>query len=125
MAIDTEAKRWSMLAAASGISGNIVFKPDTSGLVSIEKITTLRYYGGIAWDNPSAPSSTEAKRWSMLSAASGVGRNIVFRPDTSGLVSIEKITTLKYYGGIAWDNPSAPTFKAVWAKNRTGHIGLR
>lgn len=68
---------------------------------------------------------TAAKRFSMLALAGGVGRNIVFKPDTSGLVSIEKITTLKYYGGIAWNNPGAPTFKAVWAANRNRYIGLR
>ena len=61
---------------------------------------------------------TEAKRWSMLSAASGIGRNIVFNPDTSGLVSIEKITVLQKYGGIAWDNPTPPpAFLAAWAIN--------
>lgn len=58
---------------------------------------------------------TAAKRWSMLSVASGVGRSIVFSPDTSGLVSIEKITVLKYYGGNAWDGGSA--FQPAWAIN--------
>lgn len=50
--------------------------------------------------------TTEAQRWSMLGAASGIGRNIVFNPNSSGLVSIEKITILKHYGGISWDNPT-------------------
>jgi hypothetical protein len=59
--------------------------------------------------------NSEAKRWSMLGFASGSGRNIVFNPNTSGLVSIEKITVLKYYGGIAWDNPAPVTFVAAWA----------
>ena len=53
MAIDTEAKRWSMLAMASSPIRTHVFNPDTSGLSSIEKITVLQYYGGIAWANPS------------------------------------------------------------------------
>ena len=53
MAIDSEVKRWSMLAMASNPVRTHVFNPDTSGLVSIEKITVLQYYGGIAWDNPS------------------------------------------------------------------------
>ncbi len=52
MAIDTEAKRWSMLAHASSPPRTVVFNPDTSGLVSIEKITVLQYYGGNAWDDP-------------------------------------------------------------------------
>ena len=56
MAIDTEPKRWSMLAFASGAGRNIVFNPDTSGLVSIEQITVLKYYGGIAWGAPVAPA---------------------------------------------------------------------
>ena len=53
MAVDTEAKRWSMLALSSGVARTHVFNPDTSGLVSIEKITVLQHYGGIAWDSPS------------------------------------------------------------------------
>lgn len=52
MAIDSEAKRWSMLAMASNPVRTHVFNPDTSGLVSIEKITTLLHYGGNAWDDP-------------------------------------------------------------------------
>mgnify|MGYP000185688480 CR=1 FL=1 len=64
---------------------------------------------------------TEGKRWSMLGMASGIGRNIVFNPSTSGLVSIEKITTLKYYGGNAWNNPGAGGFNIAWARN-ANHI---
>jgi hypothetical protein len=45
----------------------------------------------------------------MLALANGPVRSHVFNPDTSGLVSIEKITLLQHYGGIAWDNPIAPT----------------
>ena len=45
----------------------------------------------------------------MLAFANGPGRSLVFNPDTSGLVSIEQITTLLYYGGNAWDNPVAVT----------------
>lgn len=56
MAIDSEAKRWSMLALASSPPRTIVFNPDTSGVVSIERITVLQKYGGIAWDAPVAPS---------------------------------------------------------------------
>ena len=52
MALDSEPKRWSMLAMASGAGRNMVFNPDTSGLVSVEKITILRHYGGIAWGSP-------------------------------------------------------------------------
>lgn len=50
MAVDTEAKRWSMLAFSP--MRTHVFNPDTSGLVSIEKITILQHYGGIAWASP-------------------------------------------------------------------------
>lgn len=53
MAIDTESKRWSMLAHAGNPLRVIVFNPDTSGLFDIEKTTVLQYYGGIAWDAPS------------------------------------------------------------------------
>jgi len=56
-----------------------------------------------------AGADTEVKRWSMLAWANGPVRTHVFNPDTSGLVSIEKITTLLHYGGIAWDNPVAST----------------
>lgn len=49
MAIDTEAKRWSMLALANSPGRTHVFNPETSGLVSIERITVLQKYGGIAW----------------------------------------------------------------------------
>ena len=55
MAIDTEQKRWSMLAFASNPIRTHVFNPATSGLSSIEKITALLYYGGNAWDSPVAP----------------------------------------------------------------------
>ena len=41
-----------MLAFCSGAVPSHVFNPDTSGLVSIEKITVLQKYGGIAWDSP-------------------------------------------------------------------------
>jgi len=64
---------------------------------------------------------TEPKRWSMLAAASGPGRNIVFNPETSGLSSTEKITVLKHYGGITWDNPSG--FQPAWAMNINTLIG--
>ena len=57
---------------------------------------------------------TEAKRWSMMALATGPVRTHVFNPDTSGLVSIEKITVLQQYGGIAWNNPSG--FQAAWAR---------
>ena len=57
MAIDTEAKRWSMLALANGPVRTHVFNPATSGIVSIEKITLLQQYGGIAWDNPAASTA--------------------------------------------------------------------
>jgi hypothetical protein len=69
MAIDSEPKRWSMLAFAGPMRTH-VFNPDTSGLVSIEKITVLQHYGGIAWDNPVA--STASKPPSGL-ALMGVG----------------------------------------------------
>lgn len=49
MALDTEDKRWSMLAHAAGPPRALVFNPNTSGLVSIEKITVLQHYGGISW----------------------------------------------------------------------------
>ena len=39
----------------------------------------------------------------MLAFASNPVRTHVFNPNTSGLVSIEKITVLQYYGGIVWD----------------------
>ena len=52
MAVDTEQKRWSMLAFASNPVRTHVFNPATSGLADIEKITVLQYYGGIDWDDP-------------------------------------------------------------------------
>jgi len=59
MAIDSEAKRWSMLAMANNPIRTHVFNPDTSGLVSIEKITLLQYYGGNAWDNPTPSTASK------------------------------------------------------------------
>lgn len=48
MAVDTEAKRWSMLQICAGPSTYAtVFNPDTSGLVAIERATVLKLYGGI------------------------------------------------------------------------------
>ena len=41
-----------MLALCSGAVPSHVFNPETSGLVSIEKITVLQKYGGIAWASP-------------------------------------------------------------------------
>ena len=58
MAIDSEQKRWSMLALANGPVRTHVFNPATSGLSSIEKITVLLQYGGIAWSDPSPPSGS-------------------------------------------------------------------
>ena len=52
MAVDSEAKRWSMMAMAGNPVRTHLFNPSTSGLVSIEKITLLQYYGGNAWDTP-------------------------------------------------------------------------
>ena len=50
MAVDTEAKRWSMLQLASGPSSYpLLFNPDTSGLSAIERATVLKKYGGISW----------------------------------------------------------------------------
>ena len=69
MAVDTEAKRWSMLALCSGVARTHVFNPDTSGLVSIEQITVLQHYGGNAWDNPSPPSG---RVMSSLAASGGL-----------------------------------------------------
>ena len=66
---------------------------------------------------------SEQKRWSMLGFASGTGRNMVFNPNTSGLVSIEQVTALKYYGGIAWDNPAPVTFIPSWANRINTLIG--
>ncbi len=75
MAVDTEAKRWSMLALASGAVPSHVFNPDTSGLVSIEQITVLQKYGGIAWSNPSPPSGrvmSSLTRHGGLASAGGI-----------------------------------------------------
>lgn len=48
MALDSEAKRWSMLQIAGGPSYYpFVFNPDTSGVVAIERATLLKLYGGI------------------------------------------------------------------------------
>jgi hypothetical protein len=49
-----------MLAMSSGIVPSHVFNPDISGLVSIEKITVLQHYGGIAWDGGGGASPTPA-----------------------------------------------------------------
>ncbi len=56
MAVDTEQKRWSMLAFANGPVRTHVFNPETSGVSSIEGITLLLHYGGIAWSDPSGIS---------------------------------------------------------------------
>ena len=50
MAIDSEAKRWSMLRVAAGPCAAPLFNPDTSGLSFIERATVLRLYGGNAFD---------------------------------------------------------------------------
>jgi len=66
-----------------------------------------------------ADADSEPKRWSIMAMASPI-RTHLFNPDTSGLVSIEKITTLQHYGGIAWDNPSGvsvPVFMHHYTKN--------
>jgi len=61
MAVDSEPKRWSMLAFANGPVRSHVFNPETSGLVSIEKITVLQYYGGIAWSGAVAVTKKRIK----------------------------------------------------------------
>ena len=65
MAIDTEAKRWNMLAHAGNPIRSIVFNPDTSGVSAIEKTTLLLYYGGNTWDSPSGSSFQAA--WAINS----------------------------------------------------------
>ena len=52
MAVDTEQKRWNMLALSTGPMRTIVFNPETSGVSSIEMTTLLQYYGGNAWNDP-------------------------------------------------------------------------
>jgi hypothetical protein len=50
--IDSEPKRWSMLAHANNPVRSLVFNPETSGLSSLEKTTVLTYYGGNTWSSP-------------------------------------------------------------------------
>lgn len=70
MAIDTEAKRWSMLqVATSPCSYAHVFNPSASGLSAIERATVLKRYGGIAWDSPIAPTLPPA----MINARGALG----------------------------------------------------
>ncbi len=68
MALDTEPKRWSMLALCSGAVPSHVFNPDTSGLVSIEKITVLQHYGGIAWSGAAPAVIMNQIQYSNLGA---------------------------------------------------------
>ena len=70
MAIDSEAKRWGMLNVASGPGRALVFNPDTSGLVAIERATVLKLYGGNAFD---AAVITPVYGWG---GRSGIGRNV-------------------------------------------------
>jgi hypothetical protein len=67
MAVDSEPKRWSMLALAGGSIPSHVFNPDTSGLVSIEQITVLQKYGGNAWDDPTPVTGR------VMSSLAGLG----------------------------------------------------
>jgi len=53
MAVDTEAKRWSMLRIAGGTVAGIVFNPTGSDAETvIERATLLGLYGGIDFDSP-------------------------------------------------------------------------
>ena len=75
MAVDSEQKRWSMLALANGPMRTHVFNPATSGLSSIEKITVLQQYGGIAWSDPSPPSGrimSSLARYGGLAGSGGI-----------------------------------------------------
>ena len=91
MAINSEQKRWSMLALANGPMRTHVFNPATSGLSSIEKITVLLQYGGIAWSDPSPPSGS-GKPMLLL----GVGFII---PDMAITLAILAILFLHTLGG--------------------------
>jgi hypothetical protein len=73
MAIDSEPKRWSMLALASGPVPSHVFNPETSGLVSIEMITVLQKYGGIAWDDPTPATGRVMSSLAHRGGLAGVG----------------------------------------------------
>ena len=74
MAVDSEAKRWSMLAMASGPVRSHVFNPATAGLSSTEKITVLQHYGGIAFDAPAAATGSDVYR-RLTSVIRGLGHN--------------------------------------------------
>lgn len=65
MAIDSEAKRWSMMAMSGNPIRILVCNPDTSGLSAIERATVLQCYGGIGWDDPAASSFQAA--WAINS----------------------------------------------------------
>ena len=68
MAVDTEAKRWSMMQLASGPSYYpLVFNPDTSGLSAIERATVLKLYGGIAF-SAAAPIIIPGFEWTTVGA---------------------------------------------------------
>jgi len=101
MAVDTEQKRWSMLALSSGVARTHVFNPETSGLSSIEKITVLQHYGGIAWEGPDATAP-------ILSNPTGVATG---NTTATGTVDTDEAGTLFFFASTN-SSESAATIKA-------------
>ena len=77
MALDSEAKRWSMLQIAGGPSYYpFVFNPDTSGVVAIERATLLKLYGGIPLtETVVAPPAT------AVDNGGGGGKRVIWSPE--------------------------------------------
>jgi len=101
MAVDSEQKRWSMLALSSGAVPSHVFNPETSGLSSIEKITVLQHYGGISWEGPDVTAP-------ILSNPTGVATG----PTTAtGTVDTDEAGTLFFFASTN-SSESAATIKA-------------
>lgn len=79
MSVDTEAKRWGMLQAASGPMTPVLLNPDGSDLDNeIERLSLLNLYGGISFDaiTTTASPSGDAVN-SVQTLINGTGATLV------------------------------------------------
>lgn len=61
MAVDTEKKRWGMMAFGGGVHTHAVINPTGSDMDAAERASLLGLYGGIALDAPVAPGGPASR----------------------------------------------------------------
>lgn len=105
MAIDTAAKRMSMLAFASPAPWQIHFEVD-GAVDADDRAHLLHVYGGNALAAPTSLIDTKAKRMNMLSYCSPLAWQHHFEVD-GAVDADDRAHLLHLYGGNALGSPAA------------------